>query len=218
MSCRRRPSRPARILNSGRGDAYCGMLNCWYAGQPQAARRKRLYPRVPGGHGKRGSPQDDRRLGPGRPRRTWGCKGAQGHRLRPAPQRLCGLQRPHQAPVRYGRRRSRRTPSWTCWSSLRRAHAGDPAHPRSHGRHGAANWARATRCPASCPGLAQYEADAARHRAAGPQGHASEYVAFANKCWPAFQTEFELRALLRQQPPGFPPDARVLRGGHLRRG
>ena len=57
----------------------------------------------------------------------------------------------------------------------------------------------ATRCPAYCRVLRSMKLTLLDMRRK-PQVALSKYVAFANKCWPAFQTEFELRALLRQQP------------------
>ena len=82
-------------LINGRGDAYCGMLNCSYNLGDAASQG--LYSRVPRGHGG-GRRRNDRRVcshRPGRHRR----EEFENHHLRPpAPGLLC-LQRPHQGPV-----------------------------------------------------------------------------------------------------------------------
>ena len=94
-------------LINGRGDAYCGMLNCSYnlglrgktAYIPQLrdAPPQGFHPRVPRGHRRRYR-QDDRRvqahrLRPHRP------VPAEDHHLRPPAPGLLRLQRPHQGPV-----------------------------------------------------------------------------------------------------------------------
>ena len=68
-------------------------------------------------------------------------------------------------------------------------HAGDPRIPGSRHGHGARSWGTGNKMPRSLlPKLAQFEItllDWAKDNLG-----ASKYVAFANKCWPAFEAKF----------------------------
>ena len=84
---------------NGRGDAYCGLLNCSY--NLGMRHLSALHPRSPRGHGGGNRPAHPR-LPAHRPRHHR-REEPQDHHLRPPPAGLLRLQRPHQGPLRAGR-------------------------------------------------------------------------------------------------------------------
>ena len=106
-------------LINGRGDAYCGMLNCSY--NLGMRHLKGLHPRVSGRHGCRYR-KDDRGLYPHCPRRHRRQKTS---RSSPSA-RVRRTSSPATRPSRDSMNsawRSRKTPSWTCSSPTRHTRA-----------------------------------------------------------------------------------------------
>ena len=106
-------------LINGRGDAYCGMLNCSY--NLGMRHLNALHSRVSRRH-RRGYRRHDRGIRPHRPRAH--------RRLRTSRSSPSGRVRRTSSPATRPSRacmswawKSRRTPSWTCWSPTRRTRA-----------------------------------------------------------------------------------------------
>ncbi len=168
-------------LHNGRGDAYCGMLNASYS---LALRGVRAYiPEYPVGNADEVADMIAEFLPIARV--VLGIKGLKLFGFGPRPQDFIACNAPIKPLFDLGINVQEN--SELDLLVAYKKHAGDPRIPEiiadMEKEMGAGN-----KMPGILPRLAQYEATLIDWMQ--DNLGASEYAVFANKCWPAFQTEF----------------------------
>ena len=169
-------------LIDGRGDAYCGMLNCSYN---LGLRNKTAYiPEYPVGTAEELAGEISEFIPIARA--VLGLKGLKLIAFGPRPDDFLACNAPIKALYDLGVAVEEN--SELDLLAAYNKHAGDPRIPEKIAEM-AAELGKENRYSGILPRLAQYELTlldwADMHKGT------RQYVAFANKCWPAFQTEFK---------------------------
>ena len=195
---------------NGRGDAYCGMLNCSYN---LGMRHLKAYiPEYPVGTAEELADMIADFLPIARA--VLGLKSLKIITFGPRPQDFFACNAPIKGAVRAGRGSGGKLRAGSA-GGLQQSTPTIPASPKS-ARTWPTRWARASTTPDLLPRHGPVRADPAG-LGREPTRAARQYVAFADKCWPAFPTQFGFEPCYvnsRLVSRGHPC---LLRGGYLRR-